>query len=41
VADTPGAGASNLRQLTWKNLPKGMYPFDKMEVYTPTEASLW
>ena len=28
-ADTPGAGASNLKQFDWKNIPKGMYPFDK------------
>ena len=28
-ADTPGAGASNLKQFEWKNIPKGMYPFDK------------
>jgi microcystin degradation protein MlrC len=27
-ADTPGAGASNLKQFEWKNIPKGMYPFD-------------
>lgn len=27
-ADTLGAGASNLKQLQWKNLPKGLYPFD-------------
>ena len=27
-ADTPGAGASNLKQFDWKNIPKGMYPFD-------------
>lgn len=26
-ADTPGAGASNLKQLRWKNLPEGIYPF--------------
>jgi len=26
-ADTPGAGASNLKQLQWKNLPEGLYPF--------------
>ena len=26
-ADTPGAGASNLKQLQWKNLPQGLYPF--------------
>ena len=41
VADTPGAGASNLRQLDWKNLPKGMYPFDLSENYIPPEATLW
>ncbi len=28
-ADTPGAGASNLKQLQWKNLPEGLYPFEK------------
>ena len=28
VADTPGAGASNLRLLTFHKLPKGTYPFD-------------
>ena len=28
-ADTPGAGASNLKQFEWKNIPKGIYPFDK------------
>ena len=28
-ADTPGAGASNLKQFKWKNLPEGIYPFDK------------
>lgn len=28
-ADTPGAGASNLKQFEWKNIPEGMYPFDK------------
>lgn len=27
-ADTPGAGASNLKQFRWKNIPKGLYPFD-------------
>ena len=29
VADAPGAGASNLMQLQWKRLPKGLYPFEK------------
>ena len=28
-ADTPGAGASNLKLFEWKNIPVGMYPFDK------------
>ena len=28
-ADTPGAGASNLKQLQWKNLPEGLYPFEQ------------
>ena len=29
VADTPGAGASNLLRFDWKNVPKDMYPFRK------------
>ena len=29
MADTHGAGASNLKLLTWKNLPAGLFPFDK------------
>ncbi len=41
VADTPGVCASNLLWFDWKKVPKDMYPFDKMEVYTPTEACLW
>lgn len=28
-ADTPGAGAANLKRFNWKNLPAGMYPFVK------------
>lgn len=28
-ADTPGAGAANLKRFNWKNLPSGMYPFAK------------
>jgi len=28
-ADTPGAGAANLKHFEWKNIPEGMYPFDK------------
>lgn len=27
-ADTPGACASNLRQLVWHRIPQGLYPFD-------------
>jgi len=38
-ADTPGAGAANLKQFVWKNLPEGMYPFQK-EI-TPQVATLW
>lgn len=41
VADTPGAGASNMHQFQWKNLPKGMYPLDLPEDYTLPEAKLW
>ena len=41
VADTPGAGASNLKQLQWEKLPKGMYPFDLPEGYEPEKAKLW
>lgn len=41
VADAPGAGASNLMQLKWENLPKGLYPFDLPENYKLNEAKLW
>jgi len=41
VADTVGAGASNLKRFAWKKLPKGMYPFDLPEGYTPPKATLW
>ena len=41
VADTVGAGASNLKQLQWQNLPAGRYPFDLPEGYSPTPAKLW
>ena len=27
AADTPGAGAANLKQLIWHNLPQNLYPF--------------
>lgn len=41
VADTPGAGASNLKQLQWRNLPKGMYPFDLPDNFVVEKAKLW
>ena len=41
VADTPGAGASNLRAMQWKNLPKNLYPFDLPQDYKVEEAKLW
>lgn len=31
VADTPGAGASNLRRLKWEKVPQSMYPFAEPE----------
>ena len=40
VADTPGAGASNLRKLTFHKLPKGTYPYDLPEYLVPT-AENW
>ena len=39
-ADTPGAGASNLKRFKWKNLPKNMYPFDLEEGYKPVKATI-
>ena len=41
VSDTPGAGASNLKQLLREKLPKGLYPFDLPAGYTPEKAKLW
>lgn len=41
VSDTPGAGASNMHQFQWQNLPKGMYPLDLPEDYTLPEAKIW
>lgn len=37
-ADTPGAGASNLKQFQWHNLPRNFYPFDLPEDYQIGEA---
>ncbi len=39
-ADTPGAGSSNLLSLQWHNIPKGFYPFDLPEGYTPAPAEV-
>ncbi|MBQ6823099.1 MAG: M81 family metallopeptidase [Clostridia bacterium] len=38
VADTPGAGASNLLQFRWENVPQSFYPFAEPK---PTPAKLW
>lgn len=40
-ADTPGAGASNLKYFDWKNLPKEFYPFDLPEGYELKKAKVW
>ena len=39
--DTPGAGASNLKLLQWKYLPKELYPFDLPETYSLPQPKLW
>ena len=41
VADTAGACASNLHQLKWEKLPKGVYPFDLLEDYKIHEPAVW
>ena len=38
-ADTPGAGAANLKSFRWHHLPAGIYPF--AEKITPTPAKVW
>ena len=40
-ADTPGVCASNLKLFDWKNLPKGLYPFDLSGDYKPEKAKIW
>ena len=40
-ADTPGAGASDLKRFRWNALPKGFYPFDLPDGYRPGEAKVW
>lgn len=39
--DTPGAGASNLKLLQWKHLPKGLYPFDLPKSHALPEPKTW
>ena len=39
-ADTPGAGAANLKRFHWKNLPKNFYPFDLAEDYQIAPATI-
>ena len=41
VADTAGACASNLHQLKWEKLPKGIYPFDLPADYKLEEPTVW
>ncbi|MBQ7898040.1 MAG: M81 family metallopeptidase [Clostridia bacterium] len=41
VADTPGAGSSNLKLLKWNKLPEGIYPFDLPEEYKISETKVW
>lgn len=38
-ADTPGAGAANLKRFAWEKLPEGMYPFT--DDIRPEEAKIW
>ena len=40
-ADTPGAGAANLKLFHWEHLPKGMYPFDLPSEQQIFEAAIW
>lgn len=40
-ADTPGAGAANLKRFRWKHLPKGMYPFDLPADYQLKKAVIY
>ena len=39
-ADTPGAGAPNLRRLKFEKLPKNFYPFDLDPAYQPEDAKI-
>ena len=40
-ADTPGAGAANLKRFEWKNMPKNFYPFDLPENFRLEPAAIW
>ena len=37
-ADTPGAGAANLKSFRWQHLPQNLYPFDLPEDYRVEDA---
>lgn len=37
-ADTPGAGAANLKSFRWQRLPQNLYPFDLPEDYQLEDA---
>ena len=39
AADTPGAGASNLKLLPWHRIPEGLYPF--VDNALPHKAQIW
>ena len=39
-ADTPGAGAANLKRFHWKKLPRNFYPFDLEEDYRIAPATV-
>lgn len=41
VADTPGAGASNLLLFDWKHLPEGLYPIEPNPEFAPSGAFIW
>lgn len=40
-ADTPGAGASNLKRFQWQNISENMYPFDLPEDYKLEKAKVY
>ena len=40
-ADTPGAGASNLKRFQWNKLPKNIYPFGLSDNYQLEKAKVY